>query len=79
MAVETLPYLEACKRFIRAAGVRVAAEDEFELAELLELEKTLQEAIQVAVDGQRARGKSWPAIALATGKSWQAAQKRWSK
>ena len=77
--VETTEYLQAAERFIRAAGRRVADGDEIELANLLRLEDVLKEAIQSAVDGQRALGKSWPAIAAATGKSQQAAAKRWGR
>ena len=77
MAVETASYLAAAKRFIRAAGKRVADADEVELAQLLELQSTVEEAIQTAVDGQRARGKSWAYIALATGKTRSAAFQRW--
>lgn len=77
--VETTEYLQAASRFIKAAGRRVADGDEIELANLLALEDVLKEAIQSAVDGQRALGKSWPAIAAATGKSQQAAAKRWGR
>lgn len=75
---ETSEYLAAARRFIRGAGRRVADADEPELRELLELERVLQEAIQVAVDGQLTRG-SWATIALATGKTRQAAAQRWGK
>jgi len=77
--VETTKYLAAAERFIRAAGRRVADGDEIELAGLLHMTDVLAEAIQHAVDGQRAMGKTWPAIAAATGKSPQAAQKRWGR
>jgi hypothetical protein len=75
--VETGDYLKAARRFIRAAGRRVADGDEAELAGLLKLHDVLNEATQHAVDGQLAMGKSWRDIAAATGKSTQAAHKRW--
>lgn len=79
MAVETMDYLSAAKRFIRAAGRRVAEADEVELAELLTLQATLDEAIQAAVDGIRDRGQSWAYIAMATGTTRQAAYQRWGR
>ena len=79
MAVETMDYLQAAKRFIRAAGRRVAEADEVELAELLKLQATLDEAVQTAVDGIRERGMSWQYIATATGTSRQAAYQRWGR
>jgi hypothetical protein len=78
-AVETDKYLRAADRFIRAAGRRVAGGDEPELAGLLRLQVALAEAIQEAVDGQLAMGKTWQDIAAATGKTPQAAHKRWSR
>ena len=39
---ETLEYLAAARRFIRAAGKRVADADEFELAELVALRQELE-------------------------------------
>lgn len=77
--VETSEYLSACKRFLRAAGKRVADSDEFELAELLALQDDLDAAVQAGVDGILASGRSWADIATATGKSRQAAFKRWGK
>jgi hypothetical protein len=77
--VETSEYLGAARRFIRAAGRRVADSDEIELEQLLDLQTVLADAIQLAVDGQRAMGKSWADIARATHKSPQAAHKRWGR
>lgn len=79
VSVETLEFLGAAKRFINAAGRRVAESDEHELEALLSLDAVLAAAIQTAVDGQRAHGKSWTDIARATGKTPQAAHKRWSR
>lgn len=77
--VETGAFLGAARRFIRAAGKRVGEGDEPELAELLALQEVLDSAIAEAVAGQRSHGKSWAAIALATGATREAAFKRWGK
>lgn len=77
--VETMEFLGAARRFIRAAGNRVGHCDEPELAALLELQTTLDEAITNAVNTQRSYGKSWAVIALATGTSREAAYQRWGK
>lgn len=79
MAVETMDYLQAAKRFIRAAGRRVADADEVELRELLALQEVFDEAVSTAVDGMRARGLSWAYIASATGTTRQAAFQRWGR
>lgn len=77
--VETLDYLGAARRFIAAAGRRVGECDEHELAALLDLQNDLDRAIQNAVDGQKAHGKSWAMIARGTGTSREAAYQRWGK
>jgi len=79
MAVETLPFLEMVGRMLRAAGRRVGDADEFELAELLALQGELDAAIRTAIQGQRATGRSWTAIATATGTTRQGARQRWGK
>jgi hypothetical protein len=77
--VETPEYLKMLRRLITRAGARVADADEYELSQLLELENVLQDAIAAAVNGQRELyGRSWADIAKATGKTRQAAQKRWA-
>lgn len=73
---ETTEYLAAARRFIRAAGRRVAEADEVELGLLLELRHDLDVAITDAVNGQRARGMSWAYIAAAMGTTRQAAHAR---
>ena len=75
--VETMEYLGAARRFILAAGRRVGECDEPELAALLELRTTLDDALALAVAGQRAYGKSWAAIARGTGTTREAAWQRW--
>lgn len=76
---ETMDYLGAATRFIRAAGRRVREGDEPELAGLLALQRVLDEAIADAVDGQKSGGKSWAQIALGTGTTREAAYQRWGK
>ena len=77
--VETMDYLGAARRFIRAAGRRVGECDEVELAELLALRAVVDEAEAVAGAGQRTYGKSWAAIARGTGTTREAAWQRWGK
>lgn len=77
--VETTEFLGAARRFIRAAGRRVAECDEYELAALIELRADLDAAIAEAVEGQRAYGKSWAAIARGTGATREAAWQKWGK
>jgi hypothetical protein len=80
--VETMEYLQTVvRRTIVAAGKRVADADEPELQELLALRATLDEAIAVAIDGQR-KGpakRSWAQIAAATGTTRQGAFQRWGR
>jgi len=76
---DTMEYLGAAKRFIRAAGARVADADDFELAELLTLQEELDDAVAVAVRGIRERGMSWAYIAGAVGCTRQAAYQRWGR
>lgn len=76
---ETLEYLAAARRFIRAAGKRVADADEFELAELVALRQELEAAIVVAVQGQRSYGRSWAYIGAALGMKRQSAQERYGE
>jgi hypothetical protein len=80
MAVETLSYLEAVKRMIRAAGRRVGEADEFELAEMLTLRDELEAAITSAIAGQMhgPSQRSWAGIADALGTTRQAAFKRYA-
>lgn len=77
--VETLDYVKAAKRFIRSAGSRVGESDEFELAELAELRRDIEDAIAVAVAGQQRYGKSWAKIGLALGTTREAAWQRYGR
>ncbi|QCQ16977.1 hypothetical protein EHF32_09745 [Microbacterium sp. RG1] len=77
--METLPYLAFARRIIRKAGERVGDADEFELAELVSLRVDIEEAIAVAVRGQKATGRSWTKIGDALGISRQAVQQRYGE
>jgi len=74
---ETLEYLAAARRFIAAAGRRVADSDEFELAELVALRDDLEAAIATAIHGQREYGRSWAHIGDALGITRQSAHERY--
>ena len=76
---DTLEYLGAARRFIRAAGERVAESDEFELAELASLRDDLEAAIRTAIRGQRRYGRSWAHIGAALGIKRQSAQERYGE
>lgn len=67
------------RRMIRAGGRRVALADEPELERLIQVRAEVEEAIRVGIQGQRERGRSWAAIAEATGTTRQAAHERYSK
>jgi hypothetical protein len=75
----TMDYLGACRRMVRAAGRRAAEAEEPELAGLLELQVEVHAAIDQAVLGQRARGRSWAWIGHAAGTTRSAAFQRWGK
>lgn len=79
MPVETPEYAGMLKRMIRAYGVRVADADEVDLAEMASVLAVLEEAVQVAVDGQRAREVSWSTIGAAFGMTKQGAQQRFTR
>lgn len=67
---------QAVKRMVRAWGKRVADADPEDLAELLELHETVEDALTVAITGMRLRGYSWAMIARGLGTSRQYAHKR---
>jgi len=77
--VETPDFLKMLSRMIRAAGRRVAEADEQELIMLTHLRKELETAIETAIQGQRASGRSWEFIGLALGTTRQAAFQRYGK
>ena len=75
--VETPEYAEGIARLIAAHGKRVADADPEDLARLLDLQADLDQAVVVAIAGQRAQGHSWAHIGRAAGTSRQAAFQRW--
>jgi hypothetical protein len=77
-AVEKRDYAAFSRRVIRAAARRIAAGDVDELTHLFSLERELQRAIHIAVNGLRAQGYSWADIALRIGITRQAAHQRWA-
>ncbi len=79
MAIETDEYLKMARRIIRAAARRVAEGDEPELADLVNLRETLEQAISDAVQGQRDNGKTWAQIGLGLGTTKQAAIMRYKR
>lgn len=73
---ETPEYAQMVRRIIRAHGRRCADADPEDLAELIEMSQTLDEAITEAVAGLRHNGFSWAQIAVPLGITRQAAQMR---
>lgn len=71
-------YVASVARMIRAAGRRVAHEDPEQLAALAQLHQEVDEALMVAVAGQRASGIWWSSIGEALGVSKQAVIQRWA-
>lgn len=82
MSVETPEFMAMLRRLLRAAGRRVAAADEHELVELVELvalRDTLEAVITEAIEGQRAAGRSWADIGRALGITRQSAHERYGR
>lgn len=72
-------YFAFTRRVVAAMVRRVADADEPELAEMVKMRDELEAAIAQAIDGQRMMGKSWAAIATATGTTRQAAYQRYGR
>jgi hypothetical protein len=80
LRIETPEYADMLTRMVRAYGRRVADGDEVDLARMLEARAELDEAIGVAVRGQRKRhGQSWAYVARGLGTTRQAAQMRYGR
>jgi len=79
VSVETPEFLAMVERMIRAAGRRVAIADEEELAVLVRLHTVLEEAVSVAVAGQRESGSSWTQLGRGLGTTRQGAQQRFGE
>lgn len=73
-------YAAMLRRMLRAFGRRVAAGDPDDLAELVALRETLEQAISEAVAGQReTHGYSWGDLAASLGTSRQAVHQRYGR
>lgn len=77
--LETDEYLKMVRRQINAGARRVAEGDEPELADLVSLRDTIEQAIADAVAGQRANNKTWAQIALGLGVTKNAALMRYGR
>lgn len=77
--VEALDFVAFAKRILRAAGERVAAGDDFELAELASIREDVEDAITFAVRGMHERGCSWQYIADGLGITRQSAHARYAE
>lgn len=77
---ENPEYAAMLRRMIRAYGRRVADADPEDLAELVALRETLDQAITEAVNGQRqAYGRSWADVARGLGMTRQSAHERYGQ
>lgn len=80
MSIETAEYAAMLKRMIRAYGRRVADGDDVDLREMLAVQAELENAIRVAVQGQREiHGQSWAYIAGGLGVTRQSAFERFGR
>jgi len=77
--VDNPDYAAFARRIIRAHGRRIADGDVDALPDLLDLADELDAATQTAINGLRAFGYSWAAIASRIGTTRQAAQQRWGR
>ena len=76
---ETPEYAGMVRRIIAAHGRRVADADPEDLAELVAMRASLDQAVQVAVEGMRDRGLSWAEIGRGLGVTRQAAHAMWGQ
>lgn len=78
---EPLETLDATRRLLVSLGERIGEEgDEPELAALYAMHEVIDEAVQAAIDRQRATyGRSWEWIGGALGVKRQTAHERWGK
>lgn len=74
--MEATEFASMMRRLIKSYGRRVGEADYVDLAELVEVQAALDEALVAAVQAMRDRGVAWSTIALALGTSRQAAQQR---
>lgn len=78
---ENSEYAAMLRRLIRSYGRRVGETDDTDLAEMVALRDTLEEAIEAAVHAQRAQRipASWADIARGLGTTRQYAQRRYGR
>jgi hypothetical protein len=72
-------YEAMVRRVIKAHGRRVAASDPEDLGGLLALHEVIEQAIAVAIEGQRETGFSWAEIGRGLGTTKQNAYQRFGK
>lgn len=72
-------FIGAVRALIASSGRRVAESDPPDLAQLVQLQAAVQDAIRTAVAGQRHQGITWDWIAKETGTSIPAAIQKWEK
>lgn len=70
--------LGAVQRFLRALATRTGDADEFELAELVGLRDSLEDAVVVAIAMQLRRGKSWASIGEGLGMTRSNAHRKYA-
>ena len=75
--VELDAYESMVRRVIAAHGRRVAHADPEDLAGLLNLHHAIEQAVEVAIHGQRLNGFSWTDIGRGLGTTRQNAQQRY--
>ena len=68
--------LDMCARMITAAGKRLAGHDPNQLARLADLHRIVDNAMVVAIAGQRAQGITWDWIGESLGVTKQAVIQR---
>jgi hypothetical protein len=72
-------FMSFARRILRAASRRMSEADPEDLADLVALRATVDEAIDNAARAVHAGGASWAQIGAALGVSKQAAQQRWGR
>lgn len=77
--METPEYAAMMRRLIRRYGVRVGNGDPVDLAEMVAIRDTFDEAIRVAVRGQHDADFSWREIAEGLGTTREAAWQRYRR
>lgn len=71
-------FMAFARRILRAASKRMSTADPEDLADLVQLRASVDEAIDNAARAVHAGGASWTEIGAALGISRQAARQRWA-